>query len=88
MANHIQTKKRIRQTVKRKLRNSSLRSWTRKTVIRVRAAVESGDAESAQSVLKVAVKNLDRMVTKDILKRQTASRTISRLTKAVNKLSA
>ncbi len=86
MANHLQTKKRIRQSLKRKIRNMSLKSWTRKTVTRVRVAIDAGERENAQTALTTAIKNLDKMVTKDIMKRKTASRAISRLTKAVNKL--
>lgn len=86
MANHLQTKKRIRQTIKRNVRNNALRAWTRTSVIRVRAAIESGELTAAQDALKTAVKNLDKMVTKDVMKRKTASRAISRLTVAVNKL--
>ena len=86
MANHIQAKKRNRQTVKRKARNIALKSWTRKSIIRLRPAIEAGELGQAEELLKVAVKNLDKSVTKNVMKKHTASRTISRLTIAVNKL--
>ena len=86
MANHLQTKKRIRQTVKRKARNGAIRSWTRKTIIKLRSAIEAGELTQAEALLKVAVKNLDKSVSKNVMNRHTASRTISRLTVAVNKL--
>ncbi|MBN2341580.1 MAG: 30S ribosomal protein S20 [Deltaproteobacteria bacterium] len=86
MANHLQSKKRIRQSAKRKARNGSLKSWTRKSIIQLRAAIDAGDLAPAEEALKVAVKNLDKSVTKNVMKKKTASRTISRLTLAVNKL--
>lgn len=86
MANHLQTKKRIRQTIKKNARNGALRSYTRKTIIRLRSAIAAGELAQAEDLLKVAVKNLDKSVTKKVMKKHTASRTISRLTIAVNKL--
>lgn len=86
MANHLQSKKRIRQSEKRKIRNGALKSWTRKSIIKLRAAITSGELAQAEDALKVAVKNLDKSVTKDVMKQKTASRTISRLTIAVQKL--
>ena len=86
MANHLQTKKRIRQTEKRNERNNALRSWTRKSIIKLRSEISAGELSQAEELLKVAVKNLDKSVTKIVMKKQTASRTISRLTIAVNKL--
>jgi len=88
LANHQQAKKRARQTTKRNTRNAALRSTTRKCVTRVRAAVAAGDAAPAKEALETAISQLDRMVTKDIVKRHTASRTISRLTVAVNKMAS
>ncbi|MBN2526009.1 MAG: 30S ribosomal protein S20 [Deltaproteobacteria bacterium] len=86
MANHIQAKKRNRQSIKRKVRNMTLKSWTRKSIIRLRSAIAAGELSQAEELLKVAVKNLDKSVSKSVMKKHTASRTISRLTIAVNKL--
>lgn len=84
MANHPQAKKRNRQTIKRTARNRHFRTTVRTLVRRVRAAVAAGEAGPAQEALRLAIKQLDRSVTKGVLKRKTASRTISRLTIAVN----
>ncbi len=54
---------------------------------RVRTLVDGGEADAAKEALGVAVKQIDRAVTKGIVHPRTASRTISRLTIAVNKLS-
>ena len=88
MANHPQAKKRTRQRIKRTLRNRHFRATMRGALKKVRTAVDGGELATAQEALKVAVKQLDRAVTKGIMHRRTASRTISRLTLAVNKLQA
>lgn len=86
MANHIQAKKRNRQNFKRKTRNMAQKSWTRKCIIKLRSAIAAGELTQAEELLKVAVKNLDKSVSKNVMRRHTASRTVSRLTLAVNKL--
>lgn len=86
MANHLQSKKRIRQSAKRKIRNGALKSWTRRSILNLRSFIDAGELGPAENALKVAVENLDKSVTKNVMKKKTASRTISRLTLAVNKL--
>ena len=86
MANHPQAKKRNRQRIKRTARNRHFRTTVRSLVKRVRTAVAAGEAGPAQEALRLAIKQLDRSVTKGVLKRETASRTISRLTLAVNRI--
>ncbi len=86
MSNHLQAKKRNRQTIKRALRNRHIRTTMRSHIKRVRTFIEQGSATEAQDALTVAVKQLDRAVTKGVVHRRTASRTISRLTIAVSKI--
>jgi small subunit ribosomal protein S20 len=86
LANHMQAKKRARQTVKRATRNQHIRTTLRTYVKRVRTTLAEANGEAAEEALKIAVKHIDRSVTKGILHRRTASRIISRLTVAVNKL--
>jgi len=86
VANHPQAKKRTRQRIKRTARNRHFRTKVRSLVKQVKTAVEAGEAGPAQEALKLAIKNLDRSVTKGVLKRKTASRTISRITVAVNRI--
>ena len=86
MANHLQTKKRSRQTIKRTMRNRYFKSTMRNHVKNVRSLIQENDKDGAASALKLAVRSLDKAVTKGVLKRATASRTISRLTIAVNKI--
>jgi small subunit ribosomal protein S20 len=60
----------------------------RNHVKNVRSLIQENDKDGAASALKLAVRSLDKAVTKGVLKRATASRTISRLTIAVNKIAA
>jgi len=51
-------------------------------------AVAGGDAEEARKALQLAEPEIRRAVTKRVLKLNTASRRISRLSKKVNSLAA
>lgn len=86
MANHLQSKKRARQTTKRAVRNRHIRTTLRTSIKRVRHSISEANQSEATEALKAAVKQLDKSVTKGIMNRRTASRLISRLTVAVNKL--
>jgi small subunit ribosomal protein S20 len=83
MANTKSAEKRIRQSAKRNERNRAARSAMRTAVKKVRGAVEAGDAQQAESLLREAVQVIDRTVTKNVVHRNTAARTKSRLVKAV-----
>ena len=86
MANHKQALKRNRQRIKTTARNRHVRSTMRSCVKSVRAAIDAADATKAKDALKLAVKQMDKAVTKGVVRRKTASRSISRLTLAVNRL--
>jgi small subunit ribosomal protein S20 len=83
VANHESSKKRIRQTVKITERNKHVRSTTRTTIKRVRAAIEAKDKKAAQTALSAAVRQIDKAVQKGVYPRATGSRYISRLTSHV-----
>ena len=55
---------------------------------RLRAAVDSGNADEVKTALQIAVRALDRAASKGVIHRKQASRKIGRLTKAVNALSS
>ncbi len=86
MANHKSAKKRAKQTIKRTERNRYYRTRYKNIVKAVRVAVEEGNKEAALEALKVANKQLHHFVSKGFLKKQTASRKVSRLHKLVNSL--
>jgi small subunit ribosomal protein S20 len=88
MANHKSAKKRIRQTVKKTERNRYYRTRMKNIVKAVRMAAESGDKEKAMEAFKIANRQLHHFVSKGFLKKQTASRKVSRLHKLVNSIDA
>ena len=86
MANHKSAKKRIIQTIKRTERNRWYKTRIKNITKAVKEAVEAGDLEKSQEAFKVANKNLHHFVSKGILKKNTASRKVSRLNKLVKEL--
>jgi small subunit ribosomal protein S20 len=88
MMKHPSAQKRHRQSVKRHARNQAVRSRVRTFVKRVRESIETRDVAEASTRLQSAVRAIDKAVTKGVLHRNTAARKISRLTRAVRKLTA
>lgn len=88
MANSPQAKKRARQAEKRRQHNASLRSVVRTSIKKVIAAIDSGDAEQAQSAYAAAVPVIDRMADKGIIHKNKAARHKSRLNAQVKALAA
>lgn len=86
MANHKSAEKRIRQTIKRTERNRFYKTRIKNIIKAVREAVASRDVPKAQDALKVANKELHRFVSKGVLKKNTASRKVSRLNASVKKI--
>jgi small subunit ribosomal protein S20 len=84
MANHKSSEKRIRQTEKKTERNRTYRTRMKNLVKDVRAAAAKKDEVAMNEAIKVANKELHRFVSKGFLKKSTASRKVSRLTKLVN----
>jgi len=84
LANHKSALKRHRQSEKRRVRNSAVRSTLRGAVKKTRLAIAEKKTEEAGSSLCVATRLLDKAVTKGIIHRNNAARKISRLTKQVN----
>ncbi len=88
MANHKSAIKRIRQTAKRTVRNSYWRSTLRTSIKGVRKAIEQGNVEDAEVRLGKAISVINRVASKGVIPKKQASRRVSRLTVAVNKLRA
>jgi small subunit ribosomal protein S20 len=87
MANHKSSLKRIRQTETRTERNRYYRTRLKNIVKAVRTAIDEGNKEEAQAAFKIANQQIHKFVSKGILKKETASRKVSRLNIAVNALS-
>lgn len=86
MAQHKSAKKRARQDLKRRARNRSIRSGLRSAVKSTHAAIAAGDPEQARVTLRATEGIIRRAASKGILPRTRASRTISRLSRAVHGL--
>jgi small subunit ribosomal protein S20 len=83
LANTPSAKKRIRQNEKRRLRNRAVRSAVRGNVKSAREALTGKTADSA-TVVREAIRAIDRAVTKGILHRNTAARRKSSLARKLN----
>lgn len=88
MANHKSAEKRNRQAERRNEVNRRNRGALRTEIKRLRAAVEEGNREEAQTLLPTTVSVIDRSVQKGVLHKNAAARYKSRLTGSVSKLQA
>ena len=86
MANIKSAKKRILVAQKNAARNKSAKSSVKTSVKKVYAAIEAGDKAAAADALKAASIKLSKAAGKGIYHKNTASRKISRLASAVNKM--
>jgi small subunit ribosomal protein S20 len=83
VANVASAEKRNRQRLTRRTRNLTHLSKLRTYIKRVLTAVEAKD-KKAKEVLAEAIQLIDKAAQKGVIKKETASRKISRLTKFVN----
>lgn len=88
MAHHKSALKRIRQTARRTIVNGDRRARIRTFVKKVESAIQGGNYEQARDALRLAQPEVMRGVTKGVLKKNTASRKISRLSARVKALQA
>lgn len=86
MPNTASAKKRLRQNEKKRLHNRSLRSRMRTQIRRVREAAEAGDGEKAQAEFRTAAKRLDQAAAKNLIHKNAAARSKSRLSKLVKSI--
>ena len=86
MANSKSAKKRVEIGERNRLRNQAIKSRVKTIVKKVLVAIEANEAETAKAALSVAYKELDKAVTKGVLKKNTVSRKKARLTAKVNAL--
>ena len=86
MANIKSAKKRIEVIDKKTLRNKMIKSKVKTVIKKVEAAIAAGDKEAAQANLQVAISEIDKAASKGVYHKNNASRKVSRLTAAVNKM--
>lgn len=87
MANIKSAKKRILVNETKAERNKAIRSKVKTSIKKVEAAVKANDKEAATAALTAATSEISKATTKGVYHKNNSSRKISRLTKAVNKLS-
>lgn len=87
MANHSATKKSIRKIAKRTALNKSRNSRIKTYIKKVLAAVTSGSVELANKALIEAQSKIMSGVAKNLIKKNTASRKVSRLASKVKAMS-
>ena len=88
MANIKSAEKRAAQDVARRAHNNTLRSKIRTAIKKARAAIATGQKDTAEAALKAATPVIDSMVNKGIVHRNTAARHKSRLSALVKGLGA
>lgn len=88
MANTPSAKKAVRKIARRTEVNKARRSRMRTFIRKVEEAIAGGDKSAASEALKNAQPEIMRAVTKGVLKKNTASRKISRLSASVKKIGA
>jgi small subunit ribosomal protein S20 len=83
VANIKSSEKANRQRVKRTARNVAQTTAMRSAIKKLRAAIGSKTAKNLGPLLKNAVRAIDKAASKGVIKKGTASRSVSRLTVAV-----
>ncbi len=86
MANLPSSEKANRQRITRTARNVAQKTAMRTVVKKLRAALEHKKAKEATALLPEAIRAIDKAASKGVIKRRTASRSVSRLTFAVASL--
>jgi small subunit ribosomal protein S20 len=88
MANHPSAIKRHRQSQKRRLTNNINRHKLKTQMKKMRAAIATGKAADAKTLLPATFGVIDRSVQLGVIKKNSAGRYKSRLTKRVSSLTA
>ena len=85
MATHASALKAHRQSLNNRERNRQFRSRLRGALKNIRAAIDGNDLKGAKSALKQTISLIDKMASKGVIHRNTASRYKSRLSARVAK---
>ena len=86
MANIKSAKKRILVAQTKADRNKAIKSGVKTAIKKVTSAIESGDKAAAQAALLAATSEIDMAASKGVYHKNNASRKVSRLAAAVNKM--
>ena len=88
MITHRSAIKRHRQSLNKRARNVETKSRLRTLIKRVHRAMESQNRDEAKTQITVVNKALCKAVSKGIIKRNTASRWLARLSRSAARVSA
>ena len=86
MASHASALKKSRQDQKRRLRNRAHASRLRTQLKKIQEALQGGDSPAATGLMKETVSLVDRTAKHRVIHRNAASRTKSRLARALAKI--
>ena len=86
MANIKSAKKRILVDRRNAERNKAIKSKVKTAIKGVDAAIAAGDKDASSKALTTAISEINRAASKGVFHKKTASRKISRITVAVNKI--
>ena len=86
MPNNPAAEKRMRQEIKRRAHNRSVKSLVKTQITKARHAIDAPTvtAEDAEAAVRTAVSELDRAAKKGVLHKNNAARRKSRLMKQLN----
>lgn len=88
MPNTTSSKKRHKQNEVRRLRNRAAKGAMRTQIRKIREAIEAGDTEKAEAEYRLATKQIDRAGAQNMIHRNTAARTKSRLQALITRTKA
>jgi small subunit ribosomal protein S20 len=88
MASHASALKKNRQDIKRRLRNRAHASRLKSQMKKVRLALQGGDHATASGMMNETAALVDRTAKHGVIHKNAASRTKSRLARALAKLKA
>jgi small subunit ribosomal protein S20 len=86
VAHSLSAKKRVRQNERQKMVNRTRRSKVKSEIKKLEESLLAGNADAAQTQLKLVTKKLDQVSSTSTMHKKTASRKKSRLAKRVNAL--
>ena len=86
MANIKSAKKRILVNQTKADRNKAIKSGVKTAIKKVNVAIEAGDKAAANEALLAATAAIDKATSKGVYHKNTSSRKVSRLAKAVNQM--
>jgi small subunit ribosomal protein S20 len=88
MANHASAKKRIRQTIKKEHINTVRRSKLRGAIRKLMDALKLKDKDATKAAFVTAESQIMKGVSRGVIRKQTASRKVSRLSAMCKKASS